>query len=116
MTRWSSALECRILSCSLLCGGVSRSWGTAAEVGGMREEQEMAAGAVMLYHTAAPRGLELKNTNQEAFVSVQQQDSCIYSRFFLKARTREIFTQKYFASEVGTHVDLLILYRNLERK
>lgn len=86
MTRWSSALECRILSCSLLCGGVSRSWGTAAEVGGMREEQEMAAGAgaVMLYHTAAPRGLELKNTNQEAFVSVEQQDSCIYSRFFLK--------------------------------
>lgn len=56
----------------------------AAEVGGMREEHEMAtgAGAVMLYRTAAPKGLELKNTNLEAFVSVQQQDSCIYSRFF----------------------------------
>lgn len=46
----------------------------------------MAAGAkaVLLYCTAAPGGLELKNTNKETFVSVQQQDSCIYSRFFLK--------------------------------
>lgn len=63
-----------------------RAQSGAAEVGGVREEHEMAAGAkaVLLYCTAAPRGLELKNTNKETFVSVQQQDSCIYSRFFLK--------------------------------